>query len=257
MIARLVLLAGLAAAAVGALPARADDLVLSLSKQRVTITSSFTGDDLVLFGVVPGDLVPADAPLDAVVTVRGPGRDFVTRRKEPRFGLWMNVDSRAFLGAPAYLAVLSNRPVSEIADAETRRQEQLGLADNRFLQRIGTDFADVVPHDPFRQAFLRVKEAQGLYYERTAGVAFIAPHVFRAAIPIPGTAPVGTYEVSVKLFQNKEMIGRGFASFTVGKTDFEETVAVAARDHSVFYGLATALGALLIGFIGNIAFRRD
>jgi tetrahydromethanopterin S-methyltransferase subunit G len=43
---------------------------------------------------------------------------------------------------PSYLAVLSNRPVAEIADQETLRKLQIGL--NYFLlpQRIGPDVAD-------------------------------------------------------------------------------------------------------------------
>lgn len=248
LIALLLLLAGT--------PARAD-LVLSLSKARVTITSNFTGDTLVLFGVIdPGAVAPSASP-DVVVTVRGPSESFTTWRKERRFGLWVNVDGRSFLAAPSYLAVLANRPPADMADAETLRWEQAGLDNNRLLQRIGSDYADVVPQDPFRQAFLRVKQAQGLYFERPAGVEFIAPNVFRATIPIPGTAPIGTYEVVVKTFSGGALTGRGTLPLEVAKVDFEQTVATTAQNHPWLYGLATALMALTVGFIANIAFRRD
>lgn len=237
---------------------RASDLVLSLSKARVTITSNFTGDTLVLFGVIepgmPGAAVP---PQDVVVTVRGPSESFTTWRKARRFGIWVNVDSRRFLAAPSYLAVLASREPARIADAETLRHEQAGLDNNRLLQRIGGDYADVVPEDPFRQAFLRVKQTQGLYFERPAGVEFIAPNVFRAAIPIPGSAPIGPYEVEVKTFADGAVAGRGALGFEVAKVDFEHAVATAAQDHPWFYGLATALLALGVGFIANLAFRRD
>lgn len=237
-------------------PARAD-LVLSLSKARVTITSNFTGDTLVLFGVIDPGAVPPSASPDVVVTVRGPSESFTTWRKERRFGLWVNVDGRSFLAAPSYLAVLASRPPADMADAETLRWEQAGLDNNRLLQRIGSDYADVVPQDPFRQAFLRVKQAQGLYFERPAGVEFIAPNVFRATIPIPGTAPIGTYEVVVKTFSGGALVGRGTLPLEVAKVDFEQTVATTAQDHPWLYGLATALMALTVGFIANIAFRRD
>ncbi|WP_371345223.1 TIGR02186 family protein [Ancylobacter sp. IITR112] len=238
-------------------PARAAELVLSLSKARVTITSNFTGDTLVLFGVIdPGTAEPS-APTDVVVTVRGPSESFTTWRKERRFGIWVNVDSRSFLAAPSYLAVLASRPPALIADAETLRREQAGLDNNHLLQRIGSDYADVVREDPFRQAFLRVKQTQGLYFERPAGVDFIAPNVFRATIPIPGTAPIGAYEVEVKTFADGALTGRGVLPLEVAKVDFEQTVATTAQDYPWVYGLATALMALSVGFIANLAFRKD
>lgn len=238
--------------------AQASDLVLSLSKSRITIASSFTGDNIVLFGVI-GAGAPAEGtqPYDVVVTVRGPNQSFVTWRKERRFGLWMNVDGRSFLAAPSYLAVLSNRDPALMADADTLRQEQAGFANNRLLQRVGSDYADVVPEDPFRQAFLRVKQAQGLYVERPAGVEFIAPNVFRAVVPIPGTAPIGTYDVVVKVFRERALASRGALCLDVAKVDFEQTVATTAQNQPWLYGLITALGALAVGFIANIAFRRD
>jgi len=249
------LLLALAMLAGATATAGAQGLVLSLSKPRVTISSSFSGEQIVLFGVIEGGA--PNTPFDVVVTVRGPNEGFITWRKQRRLGIWMNVDSRTFVSAPSYLAVLSNRPPSEMADAETLRQEQAGFSNNHLLQRVGTDFADVVADDPFRQAFLRVKQAQGLYFERTSGVEFIAPRVFRATIPIPGTAPVGRYEVVVKTFAGGELVDRSATSLEVAKVDFEQFVATMARDHAWLYGLATALMALGVGFIANIVFRKD
>lgn len=252
-LAGLVLLMAVPAAAQPAATVR-QGLVLSLSKPRVTITSSFSGDSIVLFGVTPADT--GDMP-DVVVTVRGPNAGFTAWRKARRLGLWTNVERRDFLAAPSYLAVLSNRPPALMVDADTLRQEQAGFINNRLLQRIGPDYADVVPEDPFRQAFLRVKQGQGLYVERSAAVEFLAPHVFRTVIPIPGIAPIGTYDVSVKLFEAGELVARGLLPLEVAKVDFEQSVASAAQHHPWLYGLATMLGALLVGFIANLAFRRD
>lgn len=252
----------LLAVALALLPGRAgaQGMVLSLSKTRVTIASSFTGETIVLFGVIDAgaDTPPgAGAAYDVVVTVRGPNQSFLTRRKERRLGLWINVDSRSFLAAPSYLAVLSNRDPALMADADTLKQEQAGFANNRLLQRIGPDYADVVPQDPFRQAFLRVKQAQGLYFENASGVEFLAPRVFRAAFPIPGRAPIGPYDVVVKVFADQALVERATLRLDVTKVDFEQAVAGAAQDHPWLYGLACAFGALAVGFCANLAFRRD
>ena len=87
-------------------PARAERLIVSVSNQRVTVTSSYSGEELVLFGSVEKDVAtPAShTSYDLVVTVSGPRADMVTRRKERRFGIWVNNDYRQFVQVPTYLA---------------------------------------------------------------------------------------------------------------------------------------------------------
>ncbi len=149
--------------------AKAESLVVSLSSHRVAITSSFTGQDLVLFGAIQTDAAtaPTGARYDVAVTVTGPRQTLRTRRKERVLGIWVNVNSRPFIQVPAYLAVLSNRPLPHITTAENLRRMQLGLENFRLVQRVGTDFADTVPDDPFRSAFIRIEAEHGLYSENS------------------------------------------------------------------------------------------
>ena len=80
-------------------PARAEKLIVSVSNHRVTVTPNYSGEELVLFGSVEKDAqTPANRTnYDLVVTVSGPRADMVTRRKERKFGIWINTDSRQFL----------------------------------------------------------------------------------------------------------------------------------------------------------------
>lgn len=236
--------------------ARAERLVLSVSQPEVLITSSFTGADLVLFGVVE-EHPPGAHQYDVVVTVRGPQETFVTWRKSRVLGLYVNTDSRTFVDCPAVLAVASNRPVDQIADAAVLRREQIGLSRNILLQRVGTDFADVVADDPFRLAFLRTKTADGLYSENPHGVSFLSPSVFRTSFHIPAMAPVGSYEVAVKLFENGQMLATASASVTVKKHGYGQQLAAFAENHGWLYGLGVAFGALCVGLGANFLFRRD
>ena len=160
MIARASLtLAGLVVAALlAAFPARAERLIVSVSNHRVTVTPNYSGEELVLFGSVEKDAyTPADRNYDLVVTVAGPRADMVTRRKERKFGIWINTNSRQFLKVPTYLALFSNRPFEAIASPEVQRRQQLGLNNVLLTQRVGPDYADVVPNDPFRSAFVRLR----------------------------------------------------------------------------------------------------
>ena len=108
----------------------AERLVASLSNHRVMVTSSYTGEELVLFGSVERDAatVPRRGPYDIVATVTGPRQSLRTRRKERVLGIWVNVSSREFVNPPSYLAVLQSHPLDAIANAENRKKLQLGLA---------------------------------------------------------------------------------------------------------------------------------
>jgi uncharacterized protein (TIGR02186 family) len=249
----------LIAVTLGATSALAERLVVSLSNHRVAVTSSFVGEDLVLFGTVEPD---SDKPTlkggyDLVVTVTGPRETFRTRRKDRVAGIWVNVDSREFVRVPSYLAVLSNRPVGAIADTETLRRLQLGLDNFLLPQRIGPDIADTVRDDPFRVAFVRLRSEHWLYREAANAVTFLTPTVFRAAIPLPSSVPTGSYTIDVKLFANGAMVARTTSALEVIKTGFEQYVADAARDYGLLYGIVTAMMALFIGWLASVIFRRD
>jgi uncharacterized protein (TIGR02186 family) len=259
MIFRHALTALLVFTAFGVLPARAERLIVSVSNPRVAVTSSFVGETLVLFGTVEPDRgkIRSRSNYDLVVTVAGPATTLRTRRKERVVGIWVNVDAREFVRVPSYLAIISNRPIAEIAKQEVRRPLQVGIENFLLRQRVGPDIADTVPDDPFRNAFVHLQQEQELYQQWPRGVTFLTPTVFRATIPLPANAPTGTYSIDVKLFASGALAGRTDTALQVIKTGFEQYVADAARDNGFFYGLITAAMALTIGWLATVIFRQD
>jgi uncharacterized protein (TIGR02186 family) len=243
----------------GTLPAGAERIVASISLHRVQVTSSFTGTQIVLFGAIERDPPPAQqrTSYDIVVTVTGPRETIVTRRKGRVLGIWANVDSRTFVNVPTYLTVLTNRPVNAIANAETARRLQVGLENIVLPQQIGPDIADVVREDPFRKNFVRLQIDHKLFSEQTNGVTFLTPTLFRADIPLPAVAPLGNYDVDVKLFSEGNLITRTPSAFELVKFGFEQFLADAARNHGVLYGLTTVLMAFGTVWFASIVFRRD
>jgi uncharacterized protein (TIGR02186 family) len=246
------------AGTITALPARAERLIVSVSNHRVTVTPNYSGEELVLFGSVEKDAnTPPNRNYDLVVTVFGPRADMVTRRKERRFGIWINNDSRQFLQVPTYLAIFYNRPIDAIASPEVQRRQQLGMNNVVLTQRVGTDYADVVPTDPFRTAFIRLKSQHGLYRESSSAVTFLTPTLFRSGIPLPAEVPIGTYTVDIKLFADGQLVTRAETAFEIVKVGFEQFVANTARQNGFAYGLATVALALMTGWMASIVFRKD
>jgi uncharacterized protein (TIGR02186 family) len=240
-------------------PAMAERVVASLSNHRVQVSSSFVGDVLVLFGLIERepDTQPRAGRYDIVATVSGPRQDLVTFKKSRVFGIWINADSRVFDGAPAYLAVLSSRPLEAIANAETLRRLQLGLNNVVLLQRAAVTIADSATDDPFRVNFIKLREKQRLYRERTDGVNFLTPMLYSAAIPLPAESPVGNYDVDVRLFADGASIARTNSAFEVYKSGFEQLVTSSARDYGFLYGLVVVAMALGTGWLASVVFRRD
>lgn len=239
--------------------AHAERLIVSVSNHRVTVTPNYSGEELVLFGSVERDATtPADrTAYDLVVTVMGPRADMVTRRKERKFGIWINTDYRQFLEVPSYLALFANRPFDVITSPEIARRQQIGLNNVLLTQRVSGDYADVVPNDAFRSAFIRLRTQRGLYREDESAVTFLTPTLFRTGIPLPAEVPIGTYEVEIKLFANGALVTKTETAFEIVKVGFEQFVATSARQHGLVYGLVTAAMALMTGWMASIVFRKD
>lgn len=242
-----------------AIPASAERIIVSISRHRVQITSNFDGTQIVLFGSIERDSPAAQlrSSYDIVVTITGPRQTIVTRQKARVLGIWANVDSRLFVNVPSYIAVLTTRPAGAVTNAETARRLQIGLDNIQLPQQLGTDVADTALDDPFRSNFVQIKRELKLYGEQDKAVTFVTPTFFRADIPLPPVAPLGNYDVDVKLLSEGNLVTRTTSAFELVKFGFEQFVAESARNHSLLYGLATAMLAFVTGWFANVLFRRD
>lgn len=227
-------------------------LVAGLSTKKILIESNFSGGSITIFGAIstPGK---SRGTYDAVVTVRGP-RGAVTVRNKQKWGpFWFNLDNRKFIGIPAYIAILSNREISQIAPAAVRDDLNIGI-DPLIPQQVARRGAN----DPgFRAALRRLREKQGLFLLDDKALSFISPQVFQASVRLPGKVPLGKYEVDVAVFADGALEARQNLSFDVTKTAIEQTLTETAQDYPFFYGLLICFMALFIGWVASVIFRRD
>lgn len=238
-------------------PLRAERLITSISSSRVLITSSYTGAELVLFGAIERDgvSVSRSGTYDIVVTVKGPA-GLSTVREKQRFGpLWVNGEQAKYADMPGYLAIHSSRPLAEVTSGPLRERFQLGLD-----LVVAARGAVGLPPDrtqTFHTALVRLKAEQRLFQANDKGVVFLTTNLFRAAISVPATAPLGNYEAVAQLFADGALLATEKSDFEVVKTGFEARVAQAAFGQPFLYGLMTVLLALGFGWLAHYAFRRD
>ncbi|TGE01485.1 hypothetical protein EU555_04990 [Methylobacterium nonmethylotrophicum] len=240
-----------------AAPARPEALVVSLSFSRLAVTSTYTGTSVAVFGAIErdGQAAARSGGYDVVVTIRGPRQSLTVREKEALGPVWVNRGQQKFAEVPSFLAVLSSRPLAEVADEGTRRRLRLGLP--AIVAAPDLTLAAPTPDDPFREALLRLRRGARLFTESEAGVRFLSSSVFRGATPIPATAPVGAYDVEVVLLAGGVPLARQEARFDLVKSGVEQGIATFARDWSLAYGLAAGALALISGWLASVIFRRD
>ena len=229
-------------------------LVPDVSARTIEIRYSFTGAQLLLFGAIlyPGGRIPSEQAHIAVV-VKGPVQPIVVREKQKIAGIWMNADSHRFQSAPSFYAIATSEPVSELVDERTAAIYELGLGN---LQLSPGGGALPEKERRFERGLLDLRQRQGLYSENPKGVEISEGVLYRARITIPSQVPVGTYTAETFLIGDKRVLAAATREIEIGKSGFERYVALAARRHSVAYGLAAMLMSLGLGYAAAWAFAR-
>ena len=230
------------------------ELVPDVSAREVEIRYSFTGAQLLLFGAVlyPGGRVP-EKPADVVVVLRGPDQPILIREKQKVAGIWMNVDQSRFRSAPSFYSVASSRPLRDLVDDRTASIYELGLR-NLQLSPGGGALPGRERH--FEAGLLELRTRQGLYAENSHGIEVNNGVLYRAVITIPSQVPVGTYTAETFLIEDGRVLAAATRDVKIGKSGFERYVALVARRHAFFYGLAAVLLSLGLGWAAAAAFRR-
>ena len=229
-------------------PARAQNLVSDLSNHLVAITSDFTGAEVLLFGSIATEG-------DIVVTVAGPRIPVVVRRKQRVLGIWMNTDSIEFHNAPAFYAVASTRPISDIANADVQARQEMGVDHVSIRAVLNGDFSSE-EITSFRQGLIRNKIKQGLYKPDVEPIQVLSDRLFRTMIDLPSNPLTGTYTVSVYLIQNGTVVEAQTNPLIVSKSGVGADVFLFAHTDSAAYGILAILVAVAAGWLAAAIFRK-
>jgi uncharacterized protein (TIGR02186 family) len=239
-----------------ATPVLAERLVTQVSQGEVSITSSFAGANLTLFGTVEPD--PADptsvveGPYHVVITVEGPLQNRVARRKTNFLGIWLNTEQAEFEGFPSFYQVLSDARLADITNPITLAEREIPL-ESRVRYSAKAGWWDTLA---FGQELVRLMEEKGFFKLNETGVTFRSDTFYFAQVSLPADAPPGPYIARTYLFKDGQIVGEKSEGFSVRKIGFERFLGQSARQYPLLYGIVCVALALFTGWLGGVVFRR-
>jgi uncharacterized protein (TIGR02186 family) len=250
------MLAVFLASPVLAVEPKRETIEADVSTRDVSVGADFTGTRVVVFGTILNSRQQSaeEKLYDVAVVIAGPNEGLIARRKGNVAGLWINTSSFKFREVPSYYAVISTRPVKDIASRPVLWQHGVGFEQMRLVpvENIGAGEAE-----RFRSAVVRVKKAQGLYREEPNGVTFRGRSLFRASVDLPANIPIGEFTAWVYLFEKGDLITTYKTRLGLQRDGFESALHGFAMHYPLLYGVTAVAMALLAGFVATWLFRRD
>ncbi len=231
-----------------------------VSSRSVAVTSSFTGTEIIVFGAVDNSRQssPESGFYDVVIVVEGTPTRLVARKKS-NVGIWLNTASITFQSVPSYYAIISTRPLDEIADPIILRDNDIGFEHVRMTPISGWETGVTTGElEDFKSAVVRIKQRERLYIERTVGgVVFIGRSLFRASLDLPANVPVGPLVARVHLFREGRLLHTFTSRVTLRREGLEHFLHTFAFGQPLIYGLATVLISVAMGLAATTLFRRS
>jgi uncharacterized protein (TIGR02186 family) len=193
---------------------------------------------------------------DVIVVLDGMAQPLLVRRKSNVAGLWVNTDAVGFESAPSYYAIVSTRPIEEIADTALLEKHAIGLEQVR-LAPAAKSVIDTQPAElkSFKDAVIRLKQKDGLYLKEDYAVIFIGRGLFRSSLELPANVPVGPLTARVYLFREGELLSTFQSRVRLEREGIELWLYRFAMRQPVLYGLMAVIVAIAAGLIASTAFR--
>lgn len=238
-----------------ALPAQAaEEVVAGLSQNRIAITANFDGSEILIFGAVKRETpIPDDlGRLEVIITVAGPSRPVMVRRKAKRYGIWVNTDAVEVDLAPSFYAVATSGPLEEVLlNVEDLRNK---ISIPRAIRSVGAPMtvSDAVN---FTEAVIRIRTANELYQVRENTVEVSEETLFDTSIKLPANLTEGNYAARIFLTRSGRVVDRYETEIFVQKVGLERWVYALAHERPLVYGLLSLAIAIAAGWMASALFR--
>jgi uncharacterized protein (TIGR02186 family) len=229
----------------------AETVVAGLSRDAISITTNFEGSEILIFGAVSRFAPPPEgSELHVVVTVEGPPRPVTVRRKDRRFGIWINTDAIEVDAAPTFYAVAATADLDTVMTAteDLRRRVSIPTA----IRAVGTGVGD---QNNFIEALVRIRAAEELYQLNEGAVTLRDETLFDTSVRLPANLVEGDYRTRIFLTRNGEVVDMLTQDIAVRKVGLERWIYNLAHQQPLIYGILSLTIAIAAGWLASAVFR--
>jgi len=235
-----------------ALPVAAEEVVAGLSRDEVAITANFDGSDILIYGAVKRDAPAAEGDMDVVITVSGPVEPVTVRKKDRRFGIWVNTEEIEVDGAPSFYAVAASGELSTVLSNVEDLRYKISVA--RAIRSVGAP-ASISNAASFTEALIRIREDKDLYQNRDASVKLYDDTLFSTTIDLPANLVEGPYNTRIFLVRKGAVVDEYETVINVNKVGLERWIYDLAHEQPLIYGLMSLFIAITAGWMASAVFR--
>lgn len=233
-----------------ALPAQAEEeIILGLSQNEIDITATFVGSEILLFGAIRRDAPVPEGNLGIIVTVAGPEIPVTVRRKERRFGIWVNVDNVEIAAAPSFYAVASSADLSKVLRPSEDLINRITIP--QVVRHVGTNVLD---SQSFARALMRIRAENDQYQLLEGAVAISRDTLFQTRIQMPANLTEGFYVAKIFLTRDGNVVDEYETSIPVKKVGMERWLYNLAHENAFLYGLMSLAIAIAAGWSASAVF---
>ncbi len=238
---------------IGAPVRAAEDIVLGLNQSEVSISTNFNGSEIIIFGAVKREVPIPDGPeLEVVLTVSGPSKPVVVRRKEKKFGIWLNIDSVEVDRAPSFYAVATSGPLEIVLDRIEDLRHKISIP--RAIRSVGAPM-NIADAPAFTDALIRIRSAADQYQMDESGVTVDQQTLFRANVRLPAALIEGEYATRIFLTRDGKVVSQYETLIDVRKVGLERWLYNLSREQSLIYGLMSLAIAIAAGWSASALFN--
>ena len=234
-----------------ALPAAAEEVVLGLSQNEVAITTNFNGSEIFVFGAVKREAPMPEGALGVVVTITGPPTPVTVRKKERRFGIWVNTDEVEITATPSYYAVATSGELEEVLSIRENLRYKVSVPS--MIQSVSAPDS-VIDVSSYVAALIRIRENAGAYQTLEGKVVVDADTLFRTRIRLPAALTEGDYQTRIFLTRDGNVVAQYETSIDVRKVGLERWLFSLSRNQPFLYGLMSLAIAIVAGWGASAAF---
>ena len=233
-------------------PVAAQEVIASLTQNRVSITANFDGSEITIFGAVKRDAPEGDEALGLVIAVSGPNKPVLVRRKEKQVGIWINADAVEVDAAPSFYAVSTSGPLREVlSDIDDLRHR---ITIPRAIRSVGAPMGIADP-ESFTEALIRIRSKNDLYQHNEGAVVLEDATLFQTAVALPANLTEGDYKARIFLTNAGRVISQFDTTIDVRKVGLERFLFNLAHQRPFAYGLLSLFIAIAAGWAASAFFR--